>query len=179
LRNNGQMSFDRLFDVSARFRVCFVCTGNICRSPMAEVVFRQLVRRAGYESAVAVTSAGTGDWHVGEQSDQRTIAALTAHGYDGSQHRAKQFESGWFENLDLVVAFDRSQERILKAWASNDADRSKVQLLLSFDSEQTQVDVPDPYYSDAALFDTVLRSIQQASAALFRQIEPVLRRGVS
>ena len=146
---------------------------------MAEVVFRQLVRRAGYDGAVAVISAGTGDWHVGEQSDQRTIATLAAHGYDGSQHRAKQFESGWFENLDLVVAFDRSQERILKAWASNDADRSKVQLLLSFDSEQTQVDVPDPYYSDAALFDTVLRSIQQASAALFRQIEPVLRRGVT
>jgi protein-tyrosine phosphatase len=173
------MSFDRSFDTSALFRICFVCTGNICRSPMAEAVFREEVRRAGYSGLVAVTAAGTGDWHVGEQSDHRTVAALAEHGYDGSRHRAKQFESSWFEHLDLVVVFDRSQERILKSWASSDADRSKVQLLLSFDPEQTQIDIPDPYYSDAALFGTVLRSIQQASAALFRQIEPGIRRGVS
>jgi len=179
LRDNGGMGFDRTFDVSALFRICFVCTGNICRSPMAESVFRDQVRRAGYEGTVAVMSAGTGDWHVGEQSDARTLATLTAHGYDGSRHRAKQFESSWFEELDLVVVFDRSQERILKSWAGNDADRGKVHLLLSFDPEQAQPDVPDPYYSDAAMFDTVLRSISQASAALFRQIEPAIRRGVS
>lgn len=146
---------------------------------MAETVFRDVVVRAGYEGKVAVMSAGTGDWHVGEKSDERTVAALRARGYDGSRHRARQFDPSWFDDLDLVVVFDRSQERILKAWAGSDADRSKVQLLLSFDSEQTQVDVPDPYYSDAALFDTVLRSIHQASAALFRQIEPGIRRGVS
>jgi protein-tyrosine phosphatase len=173
------MSFDRTFDATALFRICFVCTGNICRSPMAEVVFRAEARRAGYGGAVAVTSAGTGDWHVGEQSDHRTVTTLAEHGYDGSRHRAKQFDASWFENLDLVVVFDRSQERIVKSWAGSDADRSKVQLLLSFDSEQGQVDIPDPYYSDAALFDSVLRSIKQASAALFRQIEPGIRRGVS
>ncbi|MHA6669697.1 low molecular weight protein-tyrosine-phosphatase [Homoserinimonas sp. A447] len=173
------MSFDRIFDVSALFRICFVCTGNICRSPMAEAVFTEEVRNAGYAGTVAVTSAGTGDWHVGEQSDYRTLATLAEHGYDGSRHRAKQFESSWFESLDLVVVFDRSQERILKSWAGSDADRGKVQLLLGFDSEQSPIDIPDPYYSDAALFDTVLRSIKQASAALFRQIEPGIRRGVS
>jgi protein-tyrosine phosphatase len=173
------MGFDRSFDVSALFRICFVCTGNICRSPMAESVFRDQVRRAGFDGTVAVISAGTGDWHVGEQSDHRTLSTLAAHGYDGSRHRAKQFESSWFENLDLVVVFDRSQERILKSWAGNDADRGKVHLLLGFDPEQGQLDVPDPYYSDAAMFDTVLRSITQASAALFRQIEPGIRRGVS
>lgn len=173
------MGFDRTFNVSALFRICFVCTGNICRSPMAESVFRDQVRRAGYETSVAVMSAGTGDWHVGEQSDARTLTTLAAHGYDGSRHRAKQFDSSWFENLDLVVVFDRSQERILKSWAGNDADQGKVHLLLSFDQEQAQPDVPDPYYSDAAMFDTVLRSITQATAALFRQIEPGIRRGVS
>ena len=167
-----------MFDVAALFRICFVCTGNICRSPMAEMVFRDVVKRAGYEGKVAVMSAGTGDWHVGERSDERTVAALQAHGYDGSGHRARQFDTSWFEHLDLVVVFDRSQERILKTWAGSDADRSKVQLLLSFDAEQPQVDVPDPYYSDAALFDSVLQSIHKASAALFRQIEPGIRRGV-
>ncbi len=68
------MSFDRTLDEAALFRICFVCTGNICRSPMAETVFKSLVKKAGLESKVAVISAGTGDWHVGESSDERTLA---------------------------------------------------------------------------------------------------------
>ena len=177
VRENRPMSFDRALDQSALFRICFVCTGNICRSPMAETIFRELVRKAGYEGAITVISAGTGDWHVGEPSDGRTTSALSAHGYDGSRHRAKQFDPEWFDNLDLVVVFDRSQERILRAWANSEQDRGKVQMLLSFDSEQAAVvDVPDPYYSDAAMFDSVLGMIEKASAALFRQIEPGIRR---
>ncbi|WP_166876814.1 MULTISPECIES: low molecular weight protein-tyrosine-phosphatase [unclassified Salinibacterium] len=172
------MSFGRAFDESALFRICFVCTGNICRSPMAETVFRDLARKRGYEGAIAVMSAATGDWHVGERSDERTVTALADRGYDGSLHRAKQFDPNWFNSLDLVVAFDRSQERILKGWARTEADLSKVHLLLSFDKEQAAtVDVPDPYYSDAALFDTVLGMIERASLALFRQIEPGIRQG--
>lgn len=174
------MSFERTFGQSTLFRICFVCTGNICRSPMAETVFTDLVRRAGVDHLVAVMSAGTGDWHVGEQSDTRTLTALSARGYDGSKHRARQFDPSWFDHLDLVVAFDRSQERILKAWARNDQDAAKVQLLLGFDNEQSSIiDVPDPYYSDAALFDQVLGMIERASASLLRQITPGIRQGAS
>ncbi len=102
----------------------------------------------------------------------------TAHGYNGSGHRARQFDPAWFDKLDLVVVFDRSQERILKAWASSEQDRSKVQALLSFDNAQSPMhDVPDPYYSDAAMFDQVLGMIEQACVALFRQIMPGVRQG--
>ncbi|MGZ8804053.1 MAG: arsenate reductase/protein-tyrosine-phosphatase family protein, partial [Microbacterium sp.] len=73
------------------FHVVFVCTGNICRSPMADVVFRWFADAAGLGDRVASTSAGTGDWHVGERADQRTIDALDRHGYDGNRHRARQF----------------------------------------------------------------------------------------
>ncbi|MEO9103527.1 MAG: low molecular weight protein-tyrosine-phosphatase [Terrimesophilobacter sp.] len=174
------MSFDRTLDESALFRICFVCTGNICRSPMAEVVFRDLITRFGFGSSIVVLSAGTGDWHVGENSDDRTIAALTARGYNGAGHRAKQFDPAWFDHLDLIVVFDRSQERIIRSWASTDQDRGKVQLLLSFDQEQSALlDVPDPYYSDAAMFDSVLGMIEHASTALFHQIEPGIRRSAS
>lgn len=174
------MTFEREFSGSALFRICFVCTGNICRSPMAATVFTDLVRRAGMEKSIAVMSAGTGDWHVGERSDERTLTALAAKGYDGSRHRARQFDPGWFDDLDLIVVFDRSQERILKAWAATDQDRSKVQLLLSFDSEQAELgDVPDPYYSDAAMFDHVLGMTTRACTALFRQIKPAIRQGTT
>jgi protein-tyrosine phosphatase len=167
------MGFERMFDESALFRLCFVCTGNICRSPMAEAVFRDRVKKAGLEGFIGVMSAGTGDWHVGEQSDERTLTALSDRGYDGAGHRARQFNPDWFGELDLVVVFDHSQERILKAWASSEADRAKVQLLLSFDKDQSsQLDVPDPYYSDAAFFDQVLLMIEHASSALFDQIKP-------
>lgn len=173
------MSFDRTLDEDTLFRVCFVCTGNICRSPMAEVIFRDLIARAGYGSSIGVISAGTGDWHVGERADERTLAALSSRGLDGSKQRARQFDPEWFDKLDLVVAFDRSQERILKSWAQTDDARSKVQLLLAFDKDATVLDVPDPYYSDAAMFDQVLTAILRASTALFNQITPGIRQGVS
>lgn len=158
------------------FRICMVCTGNICRSPMAEIVLRELVEQAGLGGKVVVTSAGTGEWHVGEHADPRTVTALEARGYDGSAHRARQFESSWFETYDLVVALDRSHERVLRSWARTEADRQKVRLLLGFDADYAgHHDVPDPYYSDAAMFDQVLAMIEHSCGALFRQLEPAFR----
>ena len=175
--HNGVMALQRSTQ-PAVFRICFVCTGNICRSPMAEAIMRSIVAAKGYTASVAVTSAATGDWHVGEHADPRTIAALESHGYDAGRHRARQFDPTWFPELDLVVAFDRGHERVLREWAPTEADRSKVQLLLGFDAEAATMDVPDPYYSDAAMFDTVLVAIERACTSLFRQLEPAIRQGV-
>ncbi len=174
------MSFASLTpDESTPFRIIFVCTGNICRSPMAEVVLRDLITKLGLERLIATSSAGTGDWHVGEQADGRTITALAKRGYDGSHHRARQFDPLWFADHDLVVVLDRGQERILRNWALADRDRAKVRLLLSFDAEQAALcDVPDPYYSDDALFDSVLGMIESANHALLKQLAPAIRQGV-
>jgi protein-tyrosine phosphatase len=163
-------------DAAVRFRICFVCSGNICRSPIAEVVLRRLAEEAGLADRLSISSAGTGDWHVGEQADPRALDVLHAHGYDGATHRARQFDPGWFDDLDLVVALDRSHERILKNWATNEVDRSKVQLLRSFETPRSDsVDVPDPYYSDHALFAAVLGMIERADRALLDQLAPALR----
>jgi protein-tyrosine phosphatase len=146
---------------------------------MAEAVFRRLISQSRLEGRIEVGSAATGDWHVGERADARTIAALSRRGYDATRHRARQFDPAWLPELDLVIAFDRGQERILREWAGPEY-QGTVQLLTAFDPESPDVaDVPDPYYSDAALFDTVLVTIERASIALFRQLVPGIRQGVS
>jgi protein-tyrosine phosphatase len=165
-------------DADAPFRVSFVCSGNICRSPMAGIVFAQLAADAGMADRFQVESAGTGDWHVGEPADERTIAALAARGYDGSRHRARQFDPDRFPDLDLVVALDRSHERILRSWAPTMDDAAKVTLLLRYDDAwPQQTDVPDPYYADRHEFDRVLSTVERACRALFRQLEPAVRQG--
>ena len=170
------MPDDRPLRSDGVFQVSMVCTGNICRSPMAEVVLRDLVHKAGLDDRINVTSAGTGDWHVGEKADPRTLESLARRGYNGQAHRARQFDPAWFDELDLVIALDRSHERVIRGWADNDADRSKIRLLASFDPESAGVsDVLDPYYSDAAMFDQVLTIIERSCRALFAQLEPALR----
>ncbi|GMM97417.1 low molecular weight protein-tyrosine-phosphatase [Microbacterium sp. MTN4-12] len=157
------------------FRVVFVCTGNICRSPMADVVFRWFADSAGLSDRVVSTSAGTGEWHVGERADHRTLEALERKGYDGSRHRARQFTREDFERNDLIVALDRSHERILHEWARTEGDTDKLALLMSFETDAPTLDVPDPYYAGPGMFDDVLTMIEGASRALFRQLEPAIR----
>ena len=162
----------------APVRVCFVCSGNICRSPMAEVVLRELVRRAGAEGRVEVDSAGTGDWHVGSAADRRALRVLAAAGYDGASHRARQFDAGWLADRDLVIALDRGHERAVRLLVDAAARRSRtarmpeVRLLRSFDlsASPDDLDVADPYYGDEAGFRLVLRQVETACEALLEHL---------
>ena len=142
---------------------------------MAEIVFRWFGDSVGLGQRIACSSAGTGDWHLGEQADPRTLAALQRRGYDGSRHRARQFGTDDFVCNDLVVALDRTHERILRGWARHDDDADKISRLLSFDPEANGPDVPDPYYAAPGMFDEVLGMIESACRSLFRQLEPALR----
>nr|WP_211344757.1 low molecular weight protein-tyrosine-phosphatase [Klugiella xanthotipulae] len=143
---------------------------------MAEIVFRHIVDVAGLSGEVEVSSRGTGDWHVGEKADSRTLTALTARGYDGHSHRARQMDLNDFTNNDLIVALDRTHLRVLGTLAPTPEELDKVELLMIFASRSgDQLDVPDPYYSDDAMFSQVLHTVEAACAALFHQLEPAIR----
>jgi protein-tyrosine phosphatase len=161
---------------AVRYRICFVCTGATCRSPIAEAVFAALAASSGLADVVQVTSAGVGDWHVGACADPRAVAALTRRGYGQRPHRARQFDPDWFGELDLVVAMDRSQERILRAWAQSRGDRAKVHRLGGFDPDAAGCgELVLPARGDDDAFDAVVERIERASVHLFRHIEPELR----
>ncbi|GGW52789.1 low molecular weight protein-tyrosine-phosphatase [Streptomyces lucensis JCM 4490] len=156
------------------YRVCFVCTGNICRSPMAESVFRARVAEAGLEERVRVDSAGTGGWHEGEAADPRTVSVLEEHGY-GTEHVARRFEPSWFGLLDLVIALDRSHLKALRRLAPTEEDARKIRLLRSYGPEGgDDLDVPDPYYGGRDGFEECLEMVEAASDGLLAAVREQL-----
>ncbi|MEU6877603.1 low molecular weight protein-tyrosine-phosphatase [Streptomyces sp. NPDC046712] len=160
------------------YRVCFVCTGNICRSPMAESVFRARVEEAGLAHAVEVDSAGTGGWYEGYPADPRTVAVLEDHGYD-PDHTARRFRASWFPALDLVIALDEGHLRDLRALAPTPADAAKVRLLRAYDPAADALDVPDPYYGGTEDFEECLEMVEAASEGLLAAVrESVEERAV-
>jgi protein-tyrosine phosphatase len=154
--------------------ICFVCLGNICRSPTAEVVMRSLVEEAGLADRIEVSSAGTGDWHVGNGADERMAAVLVDNGYDVSAHRARQYRREWFADHDLVVAMDRSNERDLRRLAPPGEER-KVRLLTSYDDQASEPDVPDPYYGGPDGFAEVLAIVERGCRGLLEELRAQLR----
>lgn len=153
-------------------RVCFVCSGNICRSPTAEAVLRRLLAEAGLADQVVVDSAGLGDWHVGDGADHRSAAALRQRGYPAWEHRARQFRPADFAERDLVIALDAGHERGLRALAPTAADRAKVRLLRSYDDAagRDELDVPDPYFGGADGFEHVLDLVEAACRGLLAEV---------
>lgn len=145
-------------------RILFVCLGNICRSPLAEGIFRSAVEKTGATDLFAIDSAGTGAWHVGNSPDPRSVATAARHGIDISDQRARAVSSADFESFDLLLGMDRSNVATLHSRAPATAAH-KVHLFLDY-AGIGRLDVPDPYYGGDDGFETVYRMLQEASDAL-------------
>lgn len=156
------------------FRICMVCLGNICRSPVAMSVLRFKLAEAGLGDEVVVESAGTGGWHIGAGADRRAAASLVARGYDDT-HSARKFVRDMFEDYDLVIAMDVDNLRNLRAIAPDRETREAVRLLRSYDPTAPEgAEVPDPYYGGEDGFTLVLDQVERACDGLVAELKAEL-----
>jgi protein-tyrosine phosphatase len=154
--------------VGTPYRIAFVCLGNICRSPMAEVIMASLVEGAGLAAKVEVTSCGTGDWHMGDPIDPRAAAELQAAGYDSSAHRAKQFDASWL-GKDLVLAMDaKNLNDITDGRGADD----RIRMFRSFDplAGPDDLEVPDPFYGGDEGFAEVIAMVERTCRRLVTEL---------
>jgi|UPI000361FAC7 protein-tyrosine phosphatase len=147
-------------------RVLAVCLGNICRSPLAEVLLREQAKRMGLDSRFEFASAGTGDWHVGGCADPRTIATAARHGVDLTSHRASQITVRNWQSWDWFVAMDDNNYRDVLAMG---VPKERLLLMRQFEAGSGQA-VPDPYYGGADGFETVWQLLESNAVAVMQYL---------
>ncbi|WP_413532964.1 low molecular weight protein-tyrosine-phosphatase [Empedobacter brevis] len=144
-------------------KILMVCLGNICRSPLAEGILQTKVG-----DNHLVNSAGTGDWHVGEQPDRRSVSVAKKHGVDISDQRAMHFNPVFFEEFDLIFAMDEQNLIDLQQLARNEEEQSKIKLILKDGTGQIQ-NVPDPYYDGEDAFEHVYQLLDEATDGIIKK----------
>jgi len=148
-------------------RVLFVCMGNICRSPLAQGVFEDVLRREGLKDEVFVDSAGTGAWHVGEPPDQRAQRSASLRGLDLSSQRARRIAPEDCQNFDYILTMDEENYRAVASLCRGSA---VVRPFLDFAKDAPEREIPDPFYGGSEGFERVLDLVEEASEGLLNDI---------
>ena len=153
-----------------KVRVLMICMGNICRSPMAEGVFRKAVQEAGLDHYVETDSAGTHAYHIGSNPDPRAQQAVSRRGVDISKLRGRKVEDADFEKFDYLLVMDADNyDRLIKR--APEQHRAKIKRLLSFSRKYPNLDVVDPYYGGPQGFEENLDMIEDAVRGLIKDIQ--------
>ncbi|MGP0565265.1 low molecular weight protein-tyrosine-phosphatase [Nitrospina sp. 32_T5] len=156
---------------SKTIEICFVCLGNICRSPLAEGVFQHLVNSQKLQEKIIIDSAGTGNWHVGSPPDRRMESTARKKGVRLTSI-AQQFQPGDFRRFDLVIAMDRSNLQSLEYMCPPEVAGQKLKLFRSFDPQANgDLDVPDPYYGGQSGFEDVFEIVNRTCPQILEYIK--------
>ena len=151
--------------------VCFVCHGNICRSPLAQGVMESIVNQEGLEKSILISSAGVSSWHVDEPPDSRMQDTALKHGI-ALNSRGRHFQGHDFERIDLVLAMDRSNLDTLKSLRPEAETRDKLFLFRSFDPDNKgDLEVPDPYYGGGKGFELVYQMIERTCPKILEHLK--------
>ena len=151
-------------------KVLFVCLGNICRSPLAEALFKHKVTQAGLHDSFMIDSCGTANYHVGIPPDARTIANAKQNGID-INHLGRQFSMDDFETFDHILVMDKQNLKNVLRLTSKEQHQQKVKLLRSIATSDDENEVPDPYYGTEKDFQHVFEVLDKATAALLYQLK--------
>lgn len=152
-------------------RICFVCEGNIIRSPLAKNMFQHLAEEGGVAGKYELDSAGTSAYHIGERPDSRMRQVARERGFEYTG-RARQFQRDEIDHFDLILAMDKNNHRILKSWANFPEDEQKIRMMREFDPQKGgDLDVPDPYYGGIEGFKTTFDIVKRSCAGLLMELE--------
>jgi protein-tyrosine phosphatase len=151
-------------------RVLFVCLGNICRSPLAEGIFKDLVKKKGLSNKILIDSAGTGNYHIGADPDHRSIKVAKKYEIE-LDHKARQFVRRDFDDFDYIIAMDNSNYNNIRRLKQEDHLHGKVFLMRDYDLERGDTtDVPDPYFGGMDGFENVYQMLLRSCKELLDQI---------
>ncbi|MEX0600007.1 MAG: low molecular weight protein-tyrosine-phosphatase [Rhodothermales bacterium] len=153
-----------------KIRIMFVCLGNICRSPLAEYLFRRHVEEAGMNAEFDVRSSGTGDWHVGQGADTRMRTKAAEYGVSLDGHRASQFDRTDLDEFDYIFAMDKNNLHDVLYLDREDEHGNKVRLFREFDPEPEDYQVPDPYHGGARGFENVYQIVDRTVEMLLARL---------
>lgn len=160
--------------MNSTVEVCFVCLGNICRSPLAQGVFETLVKKEGLQNRIIISSAGVGNWHVGDPPDSRMQQTAREHGIHLNS-LARQFQGSDYKRMDMVLAMDHSNLSALEQMRPTSELHDKLFLFRSFDPEHNDnLEVPDPYYGGDKGFETVYEIVERTCPKILDHLKTKL-----
>lgn len=157
------------------YKICFVCLGNICRSPTAEGVFQHLVNQKELSPYFYIESAGTSAYHIGEPANSKSREVAGQFGVE-LRSRAKRFETGDLEDFDLVLAMDYENLSNLKTLSNGSKSEAAIRLLRDFDPETGTAEVPDPYFGGMNGFKNVFQIVYRSCKSLLNELEPLINK---
>lgn len=156
------------------FKICFVCLGNICRSPTAEGVFQHMVSERSLQPYFEIDSAGTSAYHTGEPANSKSRSVAQQHGVE-LHSKARKFESFDLDYFDLILAMDRENYTNISRLDAKNRFGDKVMLLREFDPDPEDREVPDPYYGGRQGFENVFSVVKRSCEQLLDELENHIR----